>query len=993
MSTEKNIRIRQRIDTSNNWENKGKLLKNEIGIDSQNRIIKYGTADNQAWDSASILYHPGESYVKWGGKNQTYQLNPIMSSFVNALSANRLNYYPLEYITIETSSDGGVTWSPIDDTASNRKKLFTSWAAFSLNYPIGLSSDNDWLRVNINSFHRSLYCIITSMVFQVSAPNTTWVQIETDKRGEWTVLQNWQQLTGDFGWNCVNLNERFGFADYGTNLRLTFKVTSRDLTKNPSYIYKIFLYAPNYWSNMGKPASSYGTPYVIDTSTDQLQYYDFGASYAKNTFFNAQGNVTLGSANRTVAIDTFDDQIPVEFIGTGLNMNCHTIKNVLNPVDDLDAVNKKYVEENSKWIVDKDTNNILPKNQDAVILIYSASYDDGQVVFTCYDDNLKNLDIEREVELKMYNNGVLNEEYSTTFTPSSIEGNTCATTQLQNGPWLNISPNSDWMGTLTQKGLYKKIGCLAVGKPATDWGDTFIPPYLQCESLFSVTDEDNNVRMKISRKITDGVYGGTTMDFVKISGGLFVPKEPPSSIFNVYGFASFGRRQNIFGNNDSSDCAVSQIIGNNNVINGAYNYILGDNNTTDNGNNAILGYCNDSSVVSGNNTLVGFNNYTEVKNSYLFGEGLSKYVENTTPNFSDHGYINTTIGSYNYPYNYNAIFEIGTGTDTDTRRTGLYIDTDNLTHLQVPDQPENATSPINTNYISAHIIGQDEPLATFCLPITNIYNNCSVNEECYCLDISDFTSEVGSYRISIYDTDIGYFANHCYLYDDDGETDTMTIWRVSLINTAYFSVKFVQRNTQIYAALTKVSDSSSLPSTLIFRIDKASRPNKATYIPQFDISNPFSFTAPTDYSDCIRENCVFFYDFQEDTSLMLYNCFNNLATNLDTSANGYRLFIVANSGAISYDSTPMNSLSTTTRYTGRYVYIFSQVENDNLHKLDSIYPSVLQMYSSLSSGNNVTRDEKGRISINSSYYTPQHLNNGLWTDFQELTGRSTGVIS
>lgn len=110
MTTEKNIRLRQRIDTNENWSNTGKLLKNEIGIDSTSRIVKYGTKDDQAWEDSTVLYNPGDAYIEWGGKNETSSLKPVSSAFVKELNVNRLNYYPTEYITIETSRDGGNTW-------------------------------------------------------------------------------------------------------------------------------------------------------------------------------------------------------------------------------------------------------------------------------------------------------------------------------------------------------------------------------------------------------------------------------------------------------------------------------------------------------------------------------------------------------------------------------------------------------------------------------------------------------------------------------------------------------------------------------------------------------------------------------------------------------------------------------------------------------------------------------------------------------------------
>lgn len=66
-------------------------------------------------------YHPGDAYIAWGGKNTSYALQPIDAILNSQFRANRLNFYPPDYITIESSYDGGASW--IVDEVSDADKI------------------------------------------------------------------------------------------------------------------------------------------------------------------------------------------------------------------------------------------------------------------------------------------------------------------------------------------------------------------------------------------------------------------------------------------------------------------------------------------------------------------------------------------------------------------------------------------------------------------------------------------------------------------------------------------------------------------------------------------------------------------------------------------------------------------------------------------------------------------------------------------------------
>lgn len=167
-------------------------------------------------------------------------------------------------------------------------------------------------------------------------------------------------------------------------------------------------------------------------------------------------------------------------------------------------------------------------------------------------------------------------------------------------------------------------------------------------------------------------------------------------------------------------------------------------------------------------------------------------------------------------------------------------------------------------------------------------------------------------------------------------------------------------------------------------MDIAEEP-KECFLTLFDKTLPFSFTAPEEnvYSQCTRDNCIYFYDLENDIAVSRIECYLSVTSSDDGP--GVRLFGVDAEGNIVLDLLP-NSYNyiyyTSPSVALRYVYIFSIIDYETtaLQNNGAYYPTVRRMYRYDSS-----TSSWGSININKSFKVDQHFNDDVWVDFLELT--------
>lgn len=248
------------------------------------------------------------------------------------------------------------------------------------------------------------------------------------------------------------------------------------------------------------------------------------------------------------------------------------------------------------------------------------------------------------------------------------------------------------------------------------------------EHLFSVIADDETELLAVRPD------GTTRTPKLTVTKAITAPK--PSSEGNIYGFSQNSGETAIFGINNvlngysENYNFKSMILGNDNTLTNLQSYIVGYSNHTNGPQSFAFGNNNtipqDSYAIGCNNTIAGgYSNIVvmgrnnDVVSGFInvFGSGLQAEQNTNT--------CHTIIGSYNEKLLGSETFVIGNGTEA-ARRTGLYIDKNNLTHLEVPDEPDNEKSPINASYVNKK--GTVEPLFSFTVDLKQMEQIASSKE-------------------------------------------------------------------------------------------------------------------------------------------------------------------------------------------------------------------------------------------------------------------------
>lgn len=245
MATEKDIRIRQKVDLRNNFVNNNtKLLKNEIAIERDTRRVRLSVwDDNTDYNDTGILYDPGDEFITWSEGYCTYNNNhsPIDNFGLSGLKThqNFIAFMRPDYITIEQSVDGGETW--VDKEISDTNKVGLTMSEASTIYcgdftGTNLTSDapnnrhattKDMLRITLD-FTGGFYFVGRKLALKMSGLGNTpaYVDVEATTPGTtntWQSIKKEMKLTGWPGWNILNAYMPVGISDWTcSKYRLTF---------------------------------------------------------------------------------------------------------------------------------------------------------------------------------------------------------------------------------------------------------------------------------------------------------------------------------------------------------------------------------------------------------------------------------------------------------------------------------------------------------------------------------------------------------------------------------------------------------------------------------------------------------------------------------------------------------------------------------------------------------------------------------------------------
>ena len=251
-----------------------------------------------------------EAYLTWGGKNHVGSFGPIDAAMVPSLGANRWAFLDPGAVTLQTSTDGGATWTSVNDTTMKRK-MFSNKAAnlFIGNSPgeTGVDKSNYKCRVIITTTGYQAYTTLNKFVFLVctSGSDGCHCKIEARTNANWSAGNDvWKtfveraELQGWSGYNVVNLSE--GLTTHGNSaaqysqIRITFGVDSHPASSTYAglFILNIQAFGGVGWSTPSQMAAD-GHLYSYDENKNAT----FPANVAA-TQFNGPLNGNANTATR-----------------------------------------------------------------------------------------------------------------------------------------------------------------------------------------------------------------------------------------------------------------------------------------------------------------------------------------------------------------------------------------------------------------------------------------------------------------------------------------------------------------------------------------------------------------------------------------------------------------------------------------------------------------------------------------------------------------------
>lgn len=237
-----------------------------------------------------------ESYLSWGGKNFVGCFGVMDAGIVPELGANRLAYGNSSGITVEYSTDGGVTWLDYGLNNEDKTALFSPCGT---NILIGKASSSTltnkcMVRVSVDSDAFDLYADLKKFIIYISTNGCEgcYCTIDGSLESEPTVFKTFADKVNIAGWSGYNIINIDGFVTYGNSnfkqnqygiFRFTFGCTETTSASSPLTIYKIYgIGGVGCWeapSNLAK----YGTAYSMDSS--------------QNVTFPARVNATIFNGN------------------------------------------------------------------------------------------------------------------------------------------------------------------------------------------------------------------------------------------------------------------------------------------------------------------------------------------------------------------------------------------------------------------------------------------------------------------------------------------------------------------------------------------------------------------------------------------------------------------------------------------------------------------------------------------------------------------------
>lgn len=245
-----------------------------------------------------------EAYLTWGGRNRTDNFGPIDASLVPELGANRFAFLPSSAVQLQTSTDGGSTWTSIANDAMERKMFAAGAASLFIgnSTAVGIDKTNYKSRVIVTTTSE-VYTVLNKFILYISTNGSTGCHCKIEARTYadysagnyvWTTFVERAELGGWPGYNVINLPS--SMTTYGNKqdqyvqIRFTFGVDSHASSVNYGglVVNRIMAFGGVGWAT---PSTMALTGHLYTYDNDQNAIFPANISATK---FNGplQGNAT-----------------------------------------------------------------------------------------------------------------------------------------------------------------------------------------------------------------------------------------------------------------------------------------------------------------------------------------------------------------------------------------------------------------------------------------------------------------------------------------------------------------------------------------------------------------------------------------------------------------------------------------------------------------------------------------------------------------------------
>ena len=295
--------------TANTKDNAGYVA---AGTGKANQVWSTDASGNPSWKS------PREAHLTWGGANHKASYGPIDAAMIPELGANRFAFLPTSKVTLEYSTNSGVSWTSLNNDELKAKLFSTGGLAFQIGNSSATKVDKSTYmsRVTVTTTS-ACYSILNKFALYISTSGSTGCYCSIDCRTKanqdsgtetWVNFADKVPIDGWSGWNIINTSNITTHGNQSaqySQIRFTFGVTAHAATSEyPGlHVTKILAFGGMGWTTPSNMATN-GHLYSYDHNKKATFPGDVTVASGKKFIGPLSGTASAAS---TVTQNVVDD--------------------------------------------------------------------------------------------------------------------------------------------------------------------------------------------------------------------------------------------------------------------------------------------------------------------------------------------------------------------------------------------------------------------------------------------------------------------------------------------------------------------------------------------------------------------------------------------------------------------------------------------------------------------------------------------------------------